>query len=76
MACDSLIRVFTKLEVPQTFTEVGASLFVLLTNPVLTGEAVVMGKLEVGLQKLTLSLITGKLKSRLVGESLMTGAWS
>ena len=66
------------MEGPQTLTEVGAALSVLLTNPVLTALSVVMGKLEVGLQtlavSLTVSLIPGKLKSGLFGESLMTGA--
>ena len=56
---------FTKLEeVSQTLIEEGAALFVLLTNPVLTRVSVVMGKLSVGLQKLTVylttSLVTGK----------------
>ena len=67
LVCDSLIKVFTKLEEgPQTLTGVRAALFVSLTNPVFTGVSVVIGKLEVGLQKLTVFLTvylkTGKLK--------------
>ena len=72
---------FTKLEAAtQTLIEGRAVLFVLLTNPVVTRVSGVLGKLEVLLQALTVSLtaslVTGKLKSGLVKESLMTEAGS
>ena len=72
---------FTKLEgVAQILIDVGAALFGLLTNSMSTVVSVVMGKLEGGLQKLTVSLavslVTRKLKSGLIVESLMMGAGS
>ena len=59
---------FSKLVgAPQTLLDVRAALFVLLTNPLVTGVSGVLGTLEVLLQTLTVSLtaslVTGKLKS-------------